>query len=70
MDIGVQATLFMHEAPRAFVDFHGETPGSEACRDAGYGSMRWITAGPSARPARRFPGFTFIVKPAKPTGSM
>jgi hypothetical protein len=50
MDIGLHATLLMHDDPRAFPDFYRDTLGFEVRNDVGYGGMRWITAGPAGQP--------------------
>ena len=38
--------------------------------DVGYGGMRWITVGSPTSLARRFPGFPFVFKLDRYTGSM
>jgi hypothetical protein len=39
-----------------------EPPTIASWNSAAYGGMRWITVGPAASPARRFPGFPFVFR--------
>jgi hypothetical protein len=56
MDIGIQATLRMHDDPRADLDFYRDTLGFEVRNDVGSRGMRWITAGPAGPPGAPISG--------------
>ncbi|MFL6051465.1 MAG: VOC family protein [Actinoallomurus sp.] len=66
MDIRIHSAFLPHDDPDASLAFYRDTLGFEVRNDVGYGGMRWITVGPPASPARRFPGFPFVFEPDNP----
>lgn len=51
MDITIHASFLPHDDPDAALAFYRDTLGFEVRGDVGYAGMRWITVGPTGRPA-------------------
>jgi hypothetical protein len=65
----IRATLLAHVERDASLASYRDTVGFEVRNDVGYDEMRWITVGRADQPARRSPGFPFVLSSTRHTGS-
>jgi hypothetical protein len=61
--------LLAHVERDASLASYRDTVGFEVRNDVGYDEMRWITVGRADQPARRSPGFPFVLSSTRHTGS-